>query len=51
VNWNQISVEHLKARRREAVRFWLQGQKLAAAAGLSAQSVIVAVLSGLLSAE
>jgi len=46
LNGNQLSVEDLNARRREAVRLRLQGQKLAvvtASTGLSAPTVISAV--------
>src|SRR4051812_19177577 len=46
MNGNQSSVEELNAKRREAVRLRLQGEKLAAAAattGLSAPTVIAAV--------
>jgi sulfate adenylyltransferase subunit 2 len=46
MNGNQLSVEHLNAQRRVAVRLRLQGEKLAAVAattGLSAPTVIAAV--------
>src|SRR4051812_42758363 len=46
MNGNQISVEDLNAKRREAVRLRLQGQKLAvvaASTGLSTPTIIAAV--------